>query len=413
MQLKLRITLQPLPSIHHHNITMTYGSDDTQKLAVGIIGCARIAKKNCVAASAPFASCRISAIASRNQTKATDFVNEMFCDKEERPTYIFSGVDAYNELIKSKESCDAVYIPLPTKLHDAYVGTALRNKKHVLLEKPVAVSAQSYREMLSIASQEGKFLMDGTMFVHANRTKQFVKAIPNPNRVHFNFTFEGDEDFFENDIRVKKDGDFMGCIGDLGWYCVRMGLLIFSDLNADVLRQGSVKEVQVVNCELNDEGVPIDADCMVYFSDKRVLSIHCSFKHPLNQTVHVFGTGSEHTATITDAVLPHKGEDLKISLAKQHLIDYAQICCHDGKVLQTSNTHVQEVCMWHDFAKWAQKIDEESSQAAIDVENEKWWGGDSDEVKAANEIASYSLHTQIVLDGLMESIQKGGVRITL
>jgi hypothetical protein len=69
--------------------------------------------------------------------------------------------------------------------------------------------------------------------------------------------------------------------------------------------------------------------------------------------------------------------------------------------------------MWHNFAHWAQKIDEESSQAVADVDNEMWWGGDSNEVKAANDIASYSLHTQIVLDGLMESIHKGGARIPL
>ncbi|KAL7425880.1 hypothetical protein ACHAXM_000213 [Skeletonema potamos] len=387
--------------------------DSTNKLGVGIIGCARIAKKNCVAASNPFASCRVTAISSRSQDKARDFVDEVFSGIEHRPTQIFSGADAYDKLLESSESCDAVYIPLPTKLHENYVGSALRNKKHVLLEKPVAVSAQSYRDMLSIASKEGKFLMDGTMFVHTPRTKQLVNAVPNPNRVHFNFTFDGDEEFFKNDIRVKKEGDFMGCVGDLGWYCVRMGLLVFSGLNAKTLRRGLVKEVQVVNCELNDEGVPIDVDCIVFFSEKRVLSIHCSFKHPLNQTVHIFGTGSEYTATVTDTVLPHKGEYLEISLSKQHMIEYDQICCHDGKSLETSNTNVQEVCMWHNFAHWAQKIDEESSQAVADVDNEKWWGGDSNEVKAANDIASYSLHTQIVLDGLMESIHKGGARIPL
>jgi predicted dehydrogenase len=141
-------------------------SNSNNKLGVGIIGCARIAKKNCVAAASnPFASCRITAISSRSEDKARAFVNEVFTGIEQRPTQIFSGADAYDKLLKSKESCDAVYIPLPTKLHDAYVGSALRNKKHVLLEKPVAVSAQSYRDMLSIASQEGRFLMDGTMFV--------------------------------------------------------------------------------------------------------------------------------------------------------------------------------------------------------------------------------------------------------
>ena len=121
-------------------------------------------------------------------------------------------------------------------------------------------------------------------------------------------------------------------------YLVRMGLLVFSELNAGELRNGFVKEVQVVNCELNDEGVPLDADCMVYFSDKRVLSFHCSFKHPLNQTVTIFGTGCEYTATVTDAILPYKGESLEISLSKQHMIDHDQICCPDETTLKASNT---------------------------------------------------------------------------
>ena len=115
---------------------MAAESNDTDKLAVGILGCARIAKKNVSAVSSAFSLCKISAIASRTHEKATDFVDEVFSDEEHKPTYIFSGVDAYDKLLANKESCDAVYIPLPTKLHDAYVATALRHKKHILLEKP-------------------------------------------------------------------------------------------------------------------------------------------------------------------------------------------------------------------------------------------------------------------------------------
>lgn len=209
--------------------------EDQQILGVGVIGCARIAKKNCTAANKEFASCAIKSIASRNADKASAFINEVFVNSAQRPTQIFTGEDAYKDLLETKESCEAVYIPLPTKLHHEYVTMALCNKKHVLLEKPVAVSARAYRDMLSVASKEGKFLMDGTMFVHAPRTRRIVKSIPNPNRIHMNFTFDGGAEFLQNDIRVKKDGDLLGCVGDLGWYCGKTYALSISCLCAQTL----------------------------------------------------------------------------------------------------------------------------------------------------------------------------------
>lgn len=233
-------------------------------LSVGVLGAARIAKKNCRAASHPYTSCRIAAVASRGEQKGKDFINEIFDENADDAPFVHGGNDAYNTLLENTVY-DAVYIPLPTKLHETYVGKALTSGKHVLLEKPVAPSAEIYRQMLTTASENGKFLLDGTMFVHHPRTKSFITSIPNPNRVHFNFTFAGDDNFFKNDIRTKKEGDFLGCVGDLGWYCVRMGLLVFTGSDASVLK-GSVTDVQVTQFQLNDEGVPLDADCLVYFS---------------------------------------------------------------------------------------------------------------------------------------------------
>ena len=36
--------------------------------------------------------------------------------------------------------------------------------------------------------------------------------------------FTGDAGFLANDIRVKKGLDGLGCLGDMGWYCVRAAL---------------------------------------------------------------------------------------------------------------------------------------------------------------------------------------------
>jgi len=117
---------------------------------------------------------------------------------------------------------------------------------------------------------------------------------------------------------------------------------------------------------------------------------------------------------MTDAILPRKGSKLSYSLVKQDLTQYDEITVEEATEMHFDNSRVQEVCMWSNFAKWANKIEEDASAstlAVIDEKNEKWWAGDSDEVKEANDIASYSLHTQIVLDALMESIELGGAKV--
>ncbi len=117
---------------------------------------------------------------------------------------------------------------------------------------------------------------------------------------------------------------------------------------------------------------------------------------------------------MTDAILPHQGNKLSYTLSKQGLSQYDEITTEETKEVSFDNTDVQEVCMWKHFTRWSQKVDEEaasSSASAVDIENEKWWAGQCTEVKEANSIASYSLHTQLILDALMESIELDGATI--
>jgi len=98
------------------------------------------------------------------------------------------------------------------------------------------------------------------------------------------------------------------------------------------------------------------------------------------------------------------------TLFKQGLQKDAEITTQEIKIMEFDNTDVQEVCMWKNYSKMARKIDKESASTPdlpSAVEDEKWWYGESVEVREANAIASYSLHTQIVLDALMKSIELG------
>ena len=78
----------------------------------------------------------------------------------------------------------------------------------------------------------------------------------------------------------------MGCVGDLGWYCIRMGLLVFGK---------DATDAQVVRCQLTKEGVPFEADCLVHFTEVRyMISYHFKFNvmfHVILITILLCRTG--------------------------------------------------------------------------------------------------------------------------
>jgi predicted dehydrogenase len=127
-----------------------------RSLSIGILGAARIARKNCRAASHPSTSCKVVALASRDKEKGDTFDSEVFSTIPSPAPIVYGGESSYATLL-ADTSCEAVYIPLPSRLHYKYVISALKSGKHVLLEKPVANSADEYREMLKAAGENGRF----------------------------------------------------------------------------------------------------------------------------------------------------------------------------------------------------------------------------------------------------------------
>ena len=103
------------------------------------------------------------------------------------------------------------------------------------IPKPVARSAEELEVMLAACAEAGVQFMDGVMFMHHARMSKmdtFLRGDPygdfgEVQRVTSGFSFMGDEDFFKSNIRASSSGDPLGCLGDLGWYCVRFGLFAF------------------------------------------------------------------------------------------------------------------------------------------------------------------------------------------
>lgn len=276
---------------------------------------------------------------------------------------------------------------IPNRLHKEWVFKALRAGKHVLVEKPVAMCVEDYEEMLQVARETGKFLMDGTMFPHHNRTHDLIACardetqVGRVDRIETSFSFLGDEAFFQNDIRTKIDGDPMGCIGDLGWYCIRMALLIFPTKPASA---------RVVDFKLTSDGVPISASCLVHFEGDRVLVFQCGFLTPLRQSLDI--CGSKRRINMDDYVLP-KGAPLQFDLHTMSLTENDLLTIHDKDIVLCEAGPVQEVLMWQNFSRFVRSVRAGSHQ----------WAGDEAVSAIAN--AEMSLMNQKVLNALIDSIR--------
>ena len=82
-------------------------------------------------------------------------------DDKERFAKAFPDVhlfaDSYQELI---DNVDAVYIVSHPTKHYEHIKTALQNKKHVLCESPIVLTAEQYEELAQLAKTQGVILMD-------------------------------------------------------------------------------------------------------------------------------------------------------------------------------------------------------------------------------------------------------------
>ena len=142
-------------------------------LRIGFLSTAGIGRKNWKAIYHS-GNCVISAVASRDIHKSQEFIRacQALHPFEAPPV----ALGSYEALVSSPE-VDAVYIPLPTGLRKEWVLRAAAAGKHVLCEKPCAVSSADLEEMVSACAQHRRQFMDGVMFMHSPRLTQ-IRAMP-------------------------------------------------------------------------------------------------------------------------------------------------------------------------------------------------------------------------------------------
>lgn len=78
----------------------------------------------------------------------------------------------YDELLES--DIDTVYVALPNHLHYVFAKKALDNNKHVIIEKPITTNADELKELIEIANQKNKIILEA-MNIHYLPAYQSLK----------------------------------------------------------------------------------------------------------------------------------------------------------------------------------------------------------------------------------------------
>jgi len=190
----------------------------SSKIRWGIIGCANIAIKSVIPAIQQSQTGEVVAIASRGLDKAKATAEQCGIPK---------AYGSYEELV-ADDSIDAVYIPLPNHLHLEWTIRAAEAGKHVLCEKPLALTAQEAERMVQACDQAGVLLAEAFMYRHHpryERIKQVIESgeIGEIRGIRGAFTFSNEEDKTNVRCRAEWGG---GGIYDVGCYPINAARLL-------------------------------------------------------------------------------------------------------------------------------------------------------------------------------------------
>jgi len=246
-----------------------------QKLRWGILGCAQIATGSVMPAIASSSTGVLSAIASRGLEKSQAVAVQFGIEQ---------AYGSYEELLADRE-IDAVYIPLPNHLHREWVIRAAEAGKHVLCEKPMALSSAEAAEMVEACRKAGVHLAEAYMYRHHPRIAELQEMIAageigEIRSIRGSFTYNDAADTSNIRFRSAWGG---GSLYDVGCY----------PLSAARLLYGTEPEAATVQAFFSPEHDNVDmmASGLVEFPGGRSLIFDCGMWAYNRQLLEITGTG--------------------------------------------------------------------------------------------------------------------------
>jgi predicted dehydrogenase len=355
----------------------------------GILGSASIAKKNWHSI-VNAGNSQIVAVGSRSAETAQRFIAE--CQASVPSPYTVDAVEGYDALIQRRD-IDALYIPLPTALRAEWAVKAAQAGKHIVVEKPCGVTAAELQRIIDAANAAGVQFMDGVMFMHSSRL-QAIRAtlddgvsVGNIRRISSHFSFIGDDEWIHRNSLIEP----AGCLGDVGWYNIR--LILFA-LNYKLPVEVRGRILHGVH-RPNSSGVtPTEFEGELLFDGGVTATLYNAFNTSRQQWAYI--SGSKGYIHLKDFVLPHFGNEVSFTVANDSFAGdgcFFNLEKHERTISlpEYSNNHYnsQEARLYRTFG-----------DLVLSGKRDPFW-------------PEVALTTQRILDALLKSAHSGSIPIAL
>jgi predicted dehydrogenase len=241
------------------------------KVRWGVLGAARIGLMKVIPAMQAGEWSEIVAIASRDVHKAKEAAQRLNVQK---------AYESYEALLADPD-IEAVYNPLPNHLHVPWTVRAAEAGKHVLCEKPIAMSAAEAETLLEVRQRTGVHIQEAFM---TRVNPQWIGAVEvvRSGRIGELRAVTGFFSYFNDDpANVRNRTDYGGGgLLDIGCYLINGARMAFGREPARVA--GAIERDQ-------RSGVDILTSLLMDFAPGQAAGV-CSTQLVPSQRVIMFGT---------------------------------------------------------------------------------------------------------------------------
>ena len=260
----------------------------------GILSTADIARTKVVPGMRKAKRCNIVAIASREAGRAEAVALELGIPRAHA---------SYEALLADPE-VDAVYIPLPNHLHAEWSIAAARAGKHVLCEKPLALTADDAQRMIDVANMEGVTLMEAFMY-RLHPSWQAVADLVASEEIGRLVSVQSWFSYFNDDAtnirNIREVGG--GALFDIGCYSVNLSRLLFD---------AEPRHVSAALVRDPATGVDVLTSAILTF-DNGIATFTCSTRAEDDQRVHIYGTTGRISIGIPFNIPPDRPTEVYVS----------------------------------------------------------------------------------------------------